>query len=179
MQFSAILTSLALAGCAVSTFAAPAHAQGRDAARESARTDDTILDMAQAYKQRDRKRLAALLPQVRSHPLEPWAAYWELSARLDDASNTDIQDFLYRYSGTYQEDRLRAELRAASEKARKAHACIYALRRLRKLYWNDAVPEQRIADLQTVEAKNVTTIKFTERDFRDGLLRDGVIRLSR
>jgi len=109
MQFSAILTSLALAGCAVSTFAAPALAQGRDAARESARSDDTILDMAQAYKQRDRKRLAALLPQVRSHPLEPWAAYWELSARLDDASSTDIQDFLYRYSGTYQEDRLRAD----------------------------------------------------------------------
>ena len=109
MQFSAILTSLALAGCAVSTFAAPASAQGRDAAREIARSDDTILDMAQAYKARDRKRLAALLPQVRGHLLEPWAAYWELSARLDDASLADIQDFMTRFSGTYQEDRLRAE----------------------------------------------------------------------
>ncbi|MBX9817941.1 MAG: lytic transglycosylase domain-containing protein, partial [Burkholderiaceae bacterium] len=109
MQFSAILTSLALAGFAVSTFAAPARAQGRDAVRESARADDTILDMAQAYKQRDRKRLAALLPQARNHPLEPWAAYWDMSARLDDASNAEIQDFLNRYSGTYQEDRLRAE----------------------------------------------------------------------
>jgi len=39
--------------------------------------------MAQAYGQRDTKRLAALLPQVRGTSLlEPWAAYWELSARL-------------------------------------------------------------------------------------------------
>jgi soluble lytic murein transglycosylase len=68
-----------------------------------------MLDMAQAYKQRDRKRLGNLLGQVRGHPLEPWGAYWDLSARLDEASSTEIQDFLTRYSGTYQEDRLRAD----------------------------------------------------------------------
>jgi len=109
MQFSAILTSLALSVCALSTFAATTPPQSRLPARDSARSDDIILDMAQAYKQRDRKRLTALLPQARSHLLEPWAAYWEISARLDEASNTDVQDFFYRYSGTYQEDRLRAE----------------------------------------------------------------------
>jgi soluble lytic murein transglycosylase len=109
MQLSAILTSLALAGCAVSTFAFPAKAQGRDGSREAARADDTLLEMSQAYKQRDRKRLSTLLPQVRNHPLEPWAAYWELSARMGEASNTEIQEFLSRYAGTYQEDRLRVE----------------------------------------------------------------------
>ena len=66
--------------------------------------------MAQAYKVRDRKRLSNLLPQVRGYVLEPWGAYWELSARLDDASNAEIQDFFNRYSGTYQEDKLRTEL---------------------------------------------------------------------
>jgi soluble lytic murein transglycosylase len=45
-----------------------------------------MLDLAQAYKQRDRKRLASLIGQVRGHPLEPWAAYWDLSVRLDEAS---------------------------------------------------------------------------------------------
>ncbi|MDZ7937994.1 MAG: transglycosylase SLT domain-containing protein [Rhodoferax sp.] len=109
MQFSAILTSLALAGFAVSTFALPANAQGREGSREAARADDTLLEMSQAYKQRDRKRLSALLPQVRNHPLEPWAAYWELSARMGEASTSEIQDFLSRYAGTYQEDRLRVE----------------------------------------------------------------------
>lgn len=109
MQFSVILTSLALTSALVSSVLAPAYAQARDLPRDSARADEVVLDMAQAYKQRDRKRLTALLPQLRTHPLEPWAAYWELSTRLYDASPNDIQDFLNRHSGTYQEDRLRAE----------------------------------------------------------------------
>ena len=105
MQFSAILTSLALTGAALWVTPTPAHAQTRN----TAHGDATVLDMAQAYKQRDRKRLSTLLSQVRGHPLEPWAAYWDLSARLDEASNSEIQEFLTRFSGTYQEDRLRTE----------------------------------------------------------------------
>lgn len=69
--------------------------------------DDVLLDMQQAARRGDRKRLTTLLPQVRGHVLEPWAAYWELKARLDDTPPREIQDFLARYAGTYQEDRLR------------------------------------------------------------------------
>lgn len=106
MQFSAILTSIALAGAfTVSTFA-PAYAQNRDMSR----ADAVLLDMSQSYKNRDRKRLISLLPQVRGHVLEPWAAYWDLSARLDEAGPTEIQEFFSRFRGSYQEDRLRAEL---------------------------------------------------------------------
>ncbi len=105
MQFSAILTSLALCGALMSTSTQSAFAQGRDVAR----LDETILDLSQAYKNRDRKRLSAALPSMRGYILEPWAAYWELSARLDEAGKSEIQDFLNRYNGTYQEDRLRAE----------------------------------------------------------------------
>ena len=106
MQFSAILTSIALVGAVtVSTFT-PTYAQNRD----TSRADAVLLDMSQSYKSRDRKRLIALLPQVRGHVLEPWAAYWDLSARLDEAGPTEIQEFFSRFSGSYQEDRLRAEL---------------------------------------------------------------------
>jgi soluble lytic murein transglycosylase len=90
-------------------------AQTRDSTRsdnaraDTARADSVIVDMAQAYRARDAKRLATLLPQVRNSVLEPWGAYWELSARLDTASAAEIQDFLNRYSGTYQEDKLRSE----------------------------------------------------------------------
>ena len=70
-------------------------------------TDAVITDMAQAFKRGDRKRLSALLPQAKDHVLEPWAAYWELRARLDEASNAEVRAFLTRYAGTYQEDRLR------------------------------------------------------------------------
>lgn len=105
MQFSAILTSLTLCGALLLYPATAAHAQNR----ESTAADAALLDMVQAFKHRDSKRLTALLPQARGHLLEPWAAYWELSARLDNASTNEIQDFLSRYSGSYQEDRLRNE----------------------------------------------------------------------
>ncbi len=63
--------------------------------------------MSQAFKKVDRARLTSLLPQVSGHPQEAWGAYWELKARLEDASEAEVQGFLNRYVGTYQEDRLR------------------------------------------------------------------------
>jgi soluble lytic murein transglycosylase len=73
----------------------------------NAQADAVITDMAQAYKRGDRKRLSALLPQAKGHPLEPWAAYWELKVRLDEASHQEVRAFFNRYPATYQEDRLR------------------------------------------------------------------------
>ena len=69
--------------------------------------DSVLQDMSQAFRRGDRKALAQLLPQAKGHPLEPWAAYWEMKNRLGEASPREIQDFLTRYAGTYQEDRLR------------------------------------------------------------------------
>ena len=100
MLFRVILSPILLA-LAASAVCLPTLAQN------NARGDDVLLDMSQAFKRGDRKRLAALLPQARGHALEPWAAYWELRSRLDEASTAEVQDFLTRYAGTYQEDRLR------------------------------------------------------------------------
>jgi soluble lytic murein transglycosylase len=69
--------------------------------------DNAVLDMAYAFKRGDRKRLSATLPFTTGHPLEPWAAYWELRARLDEANYSEVRDFLKRYAGTYVEDRMR------------------------------------------------------------------------
>ena len=71
------------------------------------RGDDTLLEMQQAFRKGDRKKLELLLPAARGHALEPWAAYWELKLRLADASAQEVQAFLQQYAGTYQEDRLR------------------------------------------------------------------------
>ena len=106
MQFSAILTSLALAASLLMPAATPVYAQGRT----NDHFDSIIADMEQAYRARDRQRLSALRPQVEGYILEPWAAYWELSARLDEAGPTEIREFFTRYAGTYQEDRLRVDL---------------------------------------------------------------------
>ena len=103
MQFQAILTSIAL----MAGLMLPHASLAKGKPRAQVPDDAPILEMSQAVKKGDRKRLAALLPQAQGHLLEPWAAYWELSARLDSASPQDIRDFLTRFAGTYQEDRLR------------------------------------------------------------------------
>jgi soluble lytic murein transglycosylase len=104
MQFyRSILAALA---CAVA-FALPVGASA--ATGEATRSDQAVLDIAQAYKQRDLQRMSSLRPAAQGSVLEPWAAYWELSARLDTASRTEIEGFLSRWAGSYQEDRLRAD----------------------------------------------------------------------
>ncbi|MCM2253365.1 MAG: lytic transglycosylase domain-containing protein, partial [Ramlibacter sp.] len=76
-------------------------------AQAQSRADELVVEMNQAFRQGNKARLAQLLPQVRGHALEPWAAYWELKSRLDTALPQEVQDFFARYAGTYQEDRLR------------------------------------------------------------------------
>ncbi len=98
MQWTKILTPL-VAGITLALAAPWAAAQNGG--------DDTLLEMQQAFRKGDKARLTALLPATRGHVLEPWAAYWELRARLDQAQGDEVQAFLQRYAGTYQEDRLR------------------------------------------------------------------------
>jgi soluble lytic murein transglycosylase len=88
--------------------ALPSYA-ARAQAVDLARNDQAVLDMAQAFKLGDRKQLTQLLPQAKGSLLEPWAAYWEISLRLDQADKAEIESVLARYAGSYQEDRLRAE----------------------------------------------------------------------
>ena len=94
----AVLASFCLAAPA----AAQTVAQGNTSAG-----DNVIVEMNKASRRGDKARLAQLLPQARGHALEAWAAYWELKARLAEASPQEVQDFFSRYAGTYQEDRLR------------------------------------------------------------------------
>ena len=105
MQFHTILTSIALALSLTLTAAPTVHAQST--ATSSAPSDDVILEMNQAFKKGNSKRLSALLPQARGHALEAWAAYWELRARLDSAAPDEVKNFFTRFAGSYQEDRLR------------------------------------------------------------------------
>ncbi len=101
-----ILCSAAVSAALV----APALAQTpstEPSAGANAAGDSLVLEMNKAFRRGDKSRLAQLLPQARGHALEPWAAYWELKARLGEASPQEVQDFMARYAGSYQEDRLR------------------------------------------------------------------------
>ena len=105
MQVRAILTSivftLGLAQPVTST------AQSRADVRAEPSGDALILEMQQAFRRKDRQRLSLLLPQASGHGLEPWAAYWESRARLEELTPADMAAFSARYAGSYQEDRLR------------------------------------------------------------------------
>ena len=85
---------------AVFALAPAARAQGGDA---------TIVDARDALKKHDRVRLAADRDVAASerHPLAMWVDYWELSKRLDEAQQPELDAFWTRWPGTYVEDRLR------------------------------------------------------------------------
>ena len=102
MQFTQILTSL---GASVLIFSFMNTANGQITAQNKA--DEVILEMNQAFKKNDKAQLSRLLPKAKGHALESWAAYWELRVRLDQASDSEIQQFFSQYAGTYAEDRLR------------------------------------------------------------------------
>lgn len=70
-------------------------------------SDSTIIGMSDAARRGNSAQLSAMLPNAQGHTLEPWAAYWELKARLESASSSEVDAFLQRYKGSYQEDRLR------------------------------------------------------------------------
>ena len=110
MQLLKILTPLAACAALAATAFPSLAQQATLAATPSAaqiQGDAALVEMQQAFRKSDRKRLTALLPEARGHALEPWAAYWELRARLDEASDAEVSAFLQRYAGSYQEDRLR------------------------------------------------------------------------
>ncbi len=105
MQFHPILTSISLLTALTLTPVLSAQAQSKRAVINS--PEDAVVEMSLAFKKGDIARLSTLLPMVQGHALEPWGAYWELRARLETATPGEIQNFLTRYAGTYQEDRLR------------------------------------------------------------------------
>lgn len=106
IAFCALLLGSMMTADAGSKHKPPAKPASK-VARPSDAADAVFIDMSQAFQKGDRKRLSALLPQAKGHLLEPWAAFWELRVRLGDASDSEIKNFLQRYAGTYQEDRLR------------------------------------------------------------------------
>lgn len=86
---------------AVLVLPGPSHAQS------SAGGDAALLEMREAFRRNNTTQLAKLLPTVRGHALEPLAIYWDMKARLETASASDIRAALDRMPGTYWEDRLR------------------------------------------------------------------------
>ena len=57
----------------------------------------------------DRARVAKATAQLKTHPLTPWAQYFQLVQRLDDGSEAGVADFIERHEGSYLAEKLRSD----------------------------------------------------------------------
>ena len=71
--------------------------------------DATILDAREAFKRKDRNRLgiARANAAAEHNTLAMWVDYWELTNRIADVQQDEVNSFATRWSGTYVEDRFR------------------------------------------------------------------------
>ena len=71
--------------------------------------DDDFLAMRDAFRINDTRKLDAYAPRLKGHVLEPYAAYWQLRSRLDDAAPETVRAFLAENKDTFVAERLRAD----------------------------------------------------------------------
>jgi soluble lytic murein transglycosylase len=97
----AVIASLLAAATAF--FSVPAVA--------SAAAIDPIVKARAAYANRDRATLVKLRDStaVVAHPLAMWVDYWELSLRMHQLKQADVDAFYARWPGTAVEERLRKD----------------------------------------------------------------------
>src|SRR3954462_944553 len=90
----------AVAGFAC-TFAAVTPSHGAPA-------DDAFLGAQAAFRAGDPIRLSRYTAALGSHPLLPYAEFWQLRLRLEEMPSTEVRAYLAKYPGSYLADRLRA-----------------------------------------------------------------------
>ncbi len=74
-----------------------------------AQTGEPLLDAREALRKKDKSRLAAsrAAALASQHPLAMWADYWDLSNRISELQQSELDAFYARWPGSYVEDRLR------------------------------------------------------------------------
>jgi soluble lytic murein transglycosylase len=79
------------------------------AARAQSPLGDPVVEAREALRKKDSAALLALRDRtaVQGHPLAQWVDYWELSNRLDQAQQNELDAFYARWPASYVEDRLR------------------------------------------------------------------------
>lgn len=71
--------------------------------------DDDFMAMRDAFRANDTRKLDLYAPRLKGHLLEPYAAYWQLRSRLDDADPQSVRAFLAEYKDTFVAERMRAD----------------------------------------------------------------------
>ncbi len=71
--------------------------------------DANITDAREALRKKDRARLTVTraVALAANHPLAMWPDYWELTNRIGEVQQAEVNDFAARWPGSYVEDRFR------------------------------------------------------------------------
>jgi soluble lytic murein transglycosylase len=72
-------------------------------------SDEAVLGAYAAFRSGDPDKLARHASALQGHVLEPWADYWRLRLRLEEAKSADVQRFLSRHEGAYLAELLRGD----------------------------------------------------------------------
>jgi soluble lytic murein transglycosylase len=72
-------------------------------------SDNPVVDAREAFRKKDGKRLAVLraVAVAANHPLAMWVEYWELTNRIGEVQQPEVDEFSARWSGSYVDDRFR------------------------------------------------------------------------
>ncbi|MGB0129834.1 MAG: transglycosylase SLT domain-containing protein [Rhodocyclaceae bacterium] len=81
--------------------------------------DDVIVSAREAFRARDKSRLAVLTDRAQGHDLAPYVEYWNLALRLEDLPTAEVGAFLERQHGSVLAERMRGEWLKALGKARQ------------------------------------------------------------
>jgi soluble lytic murein transglycosylase len=71
--------------------------------------DEAVLGAYDAFHAGDPDRLARHARALKGHTLEPWAEYWQLKLRIEDATGPEIDSFLTRHARSYLGEQMRAD----------------------------------------------------------------------
>jgi soluble lytic murein transglycosylase len=102
MKFVGRFVLVASAACCAFALPRAVTAQAAPGAQ-----DAVIVQAQEAFRAKNAKQLAQLLPRARGHLLEMWVAYWEQTNRIRDAGFEEFRAFARAYPGAYVTDRLR------------------------------------------------------------------------
>ncbi len=76
------------------------------AAEAALASDEAALGAQAAFRAGDPDKLARHAAALQGQVLEPWAEYWKLRLRIEDAKGADVRQFLSRHHGAYLADLL-------------------------------------------------------------------------
>ncbi len=72
-------------------------------------SDSDVLAAYEAFRAGDPDRLERHARALEGSVLEPWAQYWQLRLRLEDAQPVEVTPYLARHKGTWLAEQLRAD----------------------------------------------------------------------